>query len=189
MTESFVLDRPGLQDLDEVFEIYSDPRVWTHFPSGRMVTREEAGAFLLTRLADWEIDGLGMWIVRESEGGPVLGTCGCGVRRMPMAEEWNPNRIEAYWNLGYRFRPEVQGRGYASEISRLAVARAHELKPELPVIAYLLEHNVASRRVAEKIGLSLQHRAPDAGNPDPQAMRLVFADRTLTKTQLTAALV
>lgn len=189
MAESFVLDRPGLQDLDEVFQIYSDPRVWTHFPSGRMVTREEAGAFLLTRLADWEIDGLGMWIVRESDGGPVLGTCGCGVRRMPMAEEWNPNRIEAYWNLGYRFRPEVQGRGYASEISRLAVARAQELKPELPVIAYLLEHNVASRRVAEKIGLSLQHRAPDAGNPDPQAMRLVFADRTLTETQLMAALV
>lgn len=189
MAEPFVLDRPGLHDLDEVFEIYSDPRVWTHFPSGRMVKREEAEAFLLTRIADWEIDGLGTWIVRESEDGPVLGTCGCGVKRMPMADEWSPDRIEAHWNLGYRFRPEVQGRGYASEISRLAVARAQELKPELSVIAYLLEHNAASQKVAEKIGLSLQHRALDAGNPDPQAMRLVFADRALTGTQLAAALI
>lgn len=184
-----MLDRPGLGDLDAVFEIYGDPRVWTHFPSGRMTRREEAEAFLLTRIADWEIDGLGMWIVRESEGGTILGTCGCGVRRMPMADEWNPDRIEAYWNLGYRFRPEVQGLGYASEISRLAMARAQELKPELPVIAYLLEHNVASRKVAEKIGLSLQHWAPDAGNPNPEAMRLVFADRPLTASQLAVALV
>lgn len=189
MVGSFILDRPGLQDLDEVFEIYSDPRVWTHFPSGRMVKREEAEAFLLTRIADWEIDGLGIWIVRESEGGPALGTCGCGVRRMPLVDEWNPDRIEAHWNLGYRFRPEAQGRGYATEISRLAIARAQELKPELPVIAYLLEHNMASQKVAEKVGLSLQHRGPDAGNPDPQAMRLVFADRTLNPTQLAAALI
>lgn len=43
--------------------------------------------------------------------------------------------------------------------------------------------------MAEKVGLSLQYRAPDAGNPDPQAMRLVFADRTLTGTQLAAALI
>ncbi|MGO2943190.1 MAG: GNAT family N-acetyltransferase [Brevibacterium aurantiacum] len=189
MAEPFVLDRPGLEDLDEIFEIYGDPRVWTHFPSGRMIKREEAEAYLLTRIADWEIDGLRSWIVRESEGGPVLGMCGCGVRRMPLVDEWNPERIEAYWNLGYRFRPEVQGRGYASEISRLAIARAQEVKPELPVIAYLLEHNEASRKVAEKVGLSLQYRAPDAGNPDPQAMRLVFADRTLTGTQLAAALI
>ncbi|MDN6746250.1 MAG: GNAT family N-acetyltransferase [Brevibacterium sp.] len=189
MVEPFVLDRPGLGDLDEVFEIYSDPRVWTHFPSGRMTKREEAEAFLLTRIADWEIDGFGIWIVRESEGGPVLGTCGCGVRRMPMADEWSPDRIEAFWNLGYRFRPEVQGRGYASEISRLAISRAQELNPSLPVIAYLLEHNAASLKVAEKVGLSLQHRAPDAGNPDPQAMRLIFADRKLTASQLAVALV
>lgn len=189
MAEPFVLDRPGLQDLDEVFEIYSDPRVWTHFPSGRMARRAEAEAYLLACIADWEIDGLGTWVVRESEDGPVLGTCGTGVRRRPMVDEWDPDRIEAYWNLGYRFRPEVQGRGYASEISRLAVARAQELKPELPVIAYLLEHHVASRKVAEKVGLTLQHRAPDAGNPDPQAMRLVFADRVLTGSQLAAALI
>ncbi|MDN6530185.1 MAG: GNAT family N-acetyltransferase [Brevibacterium sp.] len=187
MVEPFVLDRPGLGDLDEVFEIYSDPRVWTHFPSGRMTKREEAEAFLLTRIADWEIDGFGIWIVRESEGGPVLGTCGCGVRRMPMADEWSPARIEAFWNLGYRFRPE--GRGYASEISRLAISRAQELNPSLPVIAYLLERNAASLKVAEKVGLSLQHRAPDAGNPDPQAMRLIFADRKLTASQLAVALV
>jgi hypothetical protein len=47
------------------------------------------------------------------------------------------------------------------------------------VIAYLLEHNVQSRGRAEKAGLSLVWRGPDAGNPDPDAVRLVYADRPL----------
>jgi RimJ/RimL family protein N-acetyltransferase len=45
------------------------------------------------------------------------------------------------------------------------------------VVAYLLEHNHASRRTAERSGLQLRWRGPDAGNPDPDAVRLVHADR------------
>jgi hypothetical protein len=34
----------------------------------------------------------------------------------------------------------------------------------------------------------LVHRGPDAGKPDPSAVRLVFADRALTAAQLAAVL-
>jgi hypothetical protein len=47
------------------------------------------------------------------------------------------------------------------------------------VIAYLLEHNRESRGRAERTGLQLVWRGPDAGNPDPDAVRLVYADRPL----------
>ncbi|MGN7247635.1 hypothetical protein ACTHQ1_07875 [Janibacter anophelis] len=50
------------------------------------------------------------------------------------------------------------------------------------------EHNHASRRVADKLGLTLQQRGPDAGNPDPAAVRLVYADRSLTPEQRAATL-
>jgi hypothetical protein len=43
----------------------------------------------------------------------------------------------------------------------------------------LLEHNRASKAVAEKAGLQLVWRGPDAGNPDPSATRMVYADRDL----------
>ena len=49
--------------------------------------------------------------------------------------------------------------------------------PDLPVIAYLLEHNAESRGRAERSGLSMVWRGPDAGNPDPAAVRLIYADR------------
>ena len=44
-------------------------------------------------------------------------------------------------------------------------------------LAFLVEHNVASRKTAEKVGLRLVWRGPDDGNPDPDAVRLVFLDR------------
>jgi hypothetical protein len=56
---------------------------------------------------------------------------------------------------------------------------AHILDTDRPVIAYLLEHNRESRGRAERSGLEFVWRGPDAGNPDPDAVRLVYADRPL----------
>ena len=97
-------------------------------------------------------------------------------------------RQDAFWNLGYRFAPEAQGRGFATELASAAVEAARERRPELPVVAYLLENNPASAAVARKVGLALRHRGPDAGNPDPSAVRLVFADRALSEAELAATM-
>ena len=56
------------------------------------------------------------------------------------------------------------------------------------MVAYLLENNPASAAVAEKVGLTLRHRGPAAGNPDPSAVRLVSADRELSETELAATM-
>lgn len=124
-TERLELEAPLPEDLEELHRLYSDPRTWTHLPSG---------------------------------------------------------------NLGYRFAPEAQRRGLATELARTALATARDTRPELPVVAYLLEHNRASAAVTEKVGLTLRHRGPDAGNPDPSAVRLVFADRALSEEELGATM-
>jgi hypothetical protein len=63
---------------------------------------------------------------------------------------------------------------------------AREVRADLPVTAFPLEHNVASRGTAERAGLQLAWRGPDAGNPDPDAIRLVYTDRPLTHEQIAA---
>ena len=80
-------------------------------------------------------------------------------------------------NLYYRFSPDVQGNGYATELARVALAAAKAVRPERPVVAFMLEHNTASWRVAERVGMHHLWTGPDAGNPDPTAVRLVYADR------------
>ncbi|WP_152347613.1 GNAT family N-acetyltransferase [Brevibacterium sp. CFH 10365] len=187
-TPDYVLDRPGVGDLDQFFAIDSDPRVWTHLPSGRLTEAEEAEAVLVKLVSQWELDGIGPWMVRRAAGGEIVGHCGCSLRGVPGpgASRRTPG---AFWNLGYRFRPEAQGHGLATAVSRDAIAAATDIDPELPVVAYLLEHNTASAVVARKLGLELVRRVPDAGNPDPAAVRLVFADRDLTAAQLDATVV
>jgi RimJ/RimL family protein N-acetyltransferase len=181
----YVLDRPSAEDVEEFFAIDSDPRVWTHLPSGRMTGKGEAKAILARLTQQWELDGLGPWMVRDVPGGDLLGHCGCSLRGVP--EPGAPRSVPgAFWNLGYRFRPEAQGRGLATAVSRDAIDVAAGIDADLPVVAYLLEHNTASAVVARKLGLQMIHRAPDAGNPDSAAVRLVFADRKLTPDQLEA---
>lgn len=170
------MDIPRQDDLAGLYEIYSDHRVWTHFPTLRHTEPETTSTMLEGWIAAWARDGLGPWLVRLDGDDRVIGHAGCSLRPA------------GWWNLGYRFAADVHGRGLASEAARVAVEQAHAVRPEAPVIAYLLEHNVASRRVAEGLGLTLQHRGPDEGNPDPSAMRLVHADRELTDEQLAATL-
>ena len=93
-----------------------------------------------------------------------------------------------FWNLSYRLAAESHGEGLATGLAIEAVRQAHQIHPDAPVLALLLEHNVASAAVAQKTGLTLQYRGPDAGNPDPTAVRLIYSDRVLIKDQLDAAL-
>ena len=173
-TDRLQLDAPPEGDREALHRIYADARTWTHLPSGRFADLATTRTAVAHWIEDWEREGLGAWVVRED--GVVVGHGGCAVRQ------------QAFWNLGYRFAPEAQGRGLATEVSRAAIRAARAARPELPVVASLLEHNTASAAVARRVGLELRHRAPDAGNPDPAAIRLVLADRPLDEEQLAATL-
>jgi RimJ/RimL family protein N-acetyltransferase len=170
-TERLTLARPLPADVKELFEISSDPRVWTHYPSLRPADSGRTRKSVKRWIQGWNEHGLDTWVVRLRGSSAVVGYGGCSVQL-------------DVWNVGYRFAASVHGRGYATELAQTGVLRARQLEPERPIIARMVEHNVASRRVAEKLGLTLAYRAFDSGNPDPSAVRLVYADRTLTAAQL-----
>jgi len=167
-TDRLRLDAPTPDDVAGLHAIHSDPTSWTHFPQGRHGDPAVTAAMVEEQLARWPLHGLGYWTVREVDGGPVVGWGGCSV---PDGVSW--------WNLAYRFATWTHGQGYGHELARQALDAAAALDPSLPVVAYLLEHNLASRRVAERAGLRLVWRGPDAGNEDETAVRLVYADRDL----------
>jgi RimJ/RimL family protein N-acetyltransferase len=169
------------EDLDEHFALMSDPGVWAHLPSGRHTDRAQTATGIEHSVGHWARDGLGYWTARLRDdlpgtplrAGAVVGTGGCALR---VGTSW--------WNLYYRLTPPAWGRGLAAELVTAALDAARAVDPDRPVVAYLLEHNAESRGRAEKAGLSLVWRGPDAGNPDPAAVRLVYADRPLEDTLL-----
>ncbi len=164
-TDRLWLDRPVQGDLADLHRIHADPNSWAHFPQGRHADLARTQRTLDKSEVEWN-HGLGYWCVRESSGGPVIGMAGCGV-------VWG----EPWWNLYYRFDSSFRGLGYAAEAAGAALEAAHDVAPDRPVLAYLLEINVASRRTAERAGLTLVWSGPDVGNDDPEAVRLVYLDR------------
>jgi RimJ/RimL family protein N-acetyltransferase len=173
-TERLWLDEPVEADADDLFAIHRDPASWAHFPSGR-VTDPAAGPVMVgASRRRFDRDGLAYWSVRDADGGPVVGRGGCAVPDEALAADATGR---GWWNLYYRFDQRVLGRGYATEMGAAAIEAAHDVGAERPVLAYLVEHNHASRRTAEKLGLRLVWRGPDADNPDPEAVRLVYLDR------------
>ncbi len=166
-TERLVLTRPVPADLDDVFTLYSDPAVWEHFPSRRHTDPATTRGLLDAVDESWQLVGLGSWVARDGDG-VLVGTGGCDLR------------LGLAWNLGYRLARASWGQGYAQELIRAAVAAARRVRFDVPVTAYLLEHNVRSKAAAERAGLHLVWQGPDAGNPDPAAVRLLYADRPLS---------
>lgn len=175
-TERLLLRRPVAGDLDALFAVNTDPRLWTHFPALRHTAPAQTQEAMNHWDASWDTAGLGFWAVRERGSDDVIGYAGAFLLS---------GRV---WNIGYRLAVAVQGRGLAREAAGAAMVWADRVDPSRPRIAYLLEHNLASAAVARAIGLELVHRAPDAGNPDPDAVRLVFADRPLSAEELAATL-
>lgn len=176
LTERLRLSRPTPADLDAVFAIQSDPRVWGHYPSLRHVDRSQTAQMMERWERSWVDAGLGSWVARLRDTDEIIGNGGCTLLGGEV------------WNVGYRVAGDHHGRGFATEIARAAVEAAAAVAPGRPQIAHLVEHNTASANVAEKLGFTLVHRAPDRGNPDPSVMRLVYADRPLSPTQLAATL-
>ena len=165
-TERLVLTRPVPADVDEVFALHSDPAVWEHFPTRRHTHRATTEEFLAHVEEGWRAMGLGSWVARDDTG-RLVGTGGCDLR------------LGLAWNLGYRLARDAWGQGFAQEIIRAGIAASQRVRPDIAVSAHLLEHNVRSRAAAERAGLELVWTGPDAGNPDPGAVRLLYADRPL----------
>ena len=72
--------------------------------------------------------------------------------------------------------PAHQGQGLATELSIAAHHAATIIDPSVAFIAWVDEHNAASRRVAERI--SLTNQGPRA-DPSDGEIRLAYSDRRL----------
>lgn len=170
-----------MSELADIAALHADERVWLHRPEGRHTSVEHTRSKVVQMEHQWARDGLGYWVARLQQpvaglpAGACVGVGGCAVEA-----------DRGWWNLYYRFRPESHGHGLATELCQAALTAARSVDTQRPVIASLLEENLASKMTAERAGLSLQWRGSDKARAS--AVRLVYADRTLDADELAAVL-
>jgi ribosomal-protein-alanine N-acetyltransferase len=162
-TERLWLRELQADDLPALVSLWSDPDV-TRYAGG---PREAAGVrgALEEDLADPSAETYNLWPVEEKETGEVIGHCGLLDKEIDGVTE-----IE----LAYFLACSAWGNGYATEIA--CALRDHAFQAMgLPRLISLIDpENVASERVAAKVGMSLER---EIARPGGEARRVYAIER------------
>jgi RimJ/RimL family protein N-acetyltransferase len=158
-TPRLVLRQFTADDVDNLFDLNSDPAVMRYLTGGRPTPREE----IRDRIIPYHLgvygrlDRLGTWAAESAATGEFLGW----FHFRPGHGSDDVTDIE----LGYRLRRSAWGTGYATEGSRALISRGFTDLGVERVFALTMTVNTGSRRVLEKCGLALVRTIPFDG-PD-----------------------
>jgi RimJ/RimL family protein N-acetyltransferase len=155
-TDRLILRHLERDDLEGLYALYRDPEIRRYFPEGtlsRDETREEL---------EWFLDGhpehpeLGLWATIHKQSGGFIGRCGL----LPWTIDERPE-VE----VAYLLAREFWGQGLATEAARAIVGHAFERLEVTRLVCLIVPANLASIRVAERIGMTFEKQLEDGSGP------------------------
>ena len=144
-TERIVLRQIEMDDVDNLMGIFSDPVAMRYYPSTK--TRREAKDWVRWTLSSYRDHGFGQWVAILKDSGEFAGQCGLTIQEVEGKEE-----VE----IGYLFLRRFWGRGLATEAARAARDHGFHALGHERLVSLIDPGNLASRRVAEKVGLTME---------------------------------
>ncbi len=145
-TERLVLREQTMGDLDELAAILGDAQTMSFYP--RPYTRAEASYWIQRNMERYG-RGVGLWAMVLREDGRFIGQCGLSPQEVEGVSEievgWHVNR--SLWRRGYASEAAASCRNHA--FGKLGVTR---------LVSLIRPENVASARVARKIGMKAGRR-------------------------------
>lgn len=153
-TERLLLRGFRASDFEPYAAIMADPAVTRFLGDGKPQSAADAWRSIAFFLGHWELRGFGLWAVEERATGALAGRIG-----FLQPEGW-PD-----FELAYTLAPAFQGRGYAREGARAALAYARETLGRERVISLIRPENMPSRRVAESFGATVEQTLDFFGGP------------------------
>jgi RimJ/RimL family protein N-acetyltransferase len=148
-TKRLFIRRQVLSDLDDLWALYCDPEITKYIPDAPR-SREEAKEEL-----EWHMNGhphypeLGLWATIYKETGKFIGRCGL----LPWTIE-GQREVE----VAYTIAREFWGQGLGTEAAQGILNYGFEKLNLKRLICLIDPDNIASQRVAEKMGMSLEKR-------------------------------
>jgi len=152
-TPRLILRAHRLADFADGAAMWGSDEV-VRYISGRPASAEEAWARLLRYAGHWTLLGFGYWAIEEKSSGRFAGEAGFAEFKRAVDSAYRDAP-----EIGWVLAPWAQGRGYATEAVRAAVAWGDEHLPDKRTWCMIHPDHRASIRVAEKCGYHLAERA------------------------------
>ena len=135
-----------LEDLDDLFRIYSNPEVMKYVGKGAR-TKDETLSALVSMIEHWK-HGFGMWAIIHKDSSKFIGRCGlCFLDNTPEIE------------LGYTLDKPYWNMGLATEASLAILKYGFEQIGLKRIVAIARPENLASQRVMQKVGMKFEKNA------------------------------
>lgn len=122
-----------------------DPKVMRFLGPRRALTEDEADSWFENALANPE-----RFAIAEADTDEFIGFCGI-------------KQIDDVFDFGYFIRSEFWGNGIAVRACRLAVEKLAAYIDLETAQVFIADENIASKRVAEKLGWQATHSGPKDG--------------------------
>lgn len=144
-TDRLILTPVTTADLDDLLVLWSDTTFTRHI-MGRALGAEEVWFRLLRDLGHWTALGHGNWTIRLKDSGDYVGSVGV----LDYRRELDPSFVDP--ELGWGVAPAFQGRGFAAEALRTALAWVDVHLKSNATVCMISPENAASVRLAERVG-------------------------------------
>lgn len=159
-TERLLLRQPRAEDAPALLEAFADPDAMRYIGDGSTTDLAGAERAVERWLERWQNWGIGMFVVERKEDGRVLGRVGF--------LRWNPETWEiggSETEIGWGLAREHWGQGYAPEAACALRDWAFAERRLTRLISLIQHGNLASVRVAEKLGERLERDVEVRGLP------------------------
>ena len=148
-TNRLILRHLVMDDLDDLFALYSDPEIRQYFPEGILNLAETKEELEWHRNGHPKYPKLGLWATIHKETGKFIGRCGL----LPWEID---DRLEV--EIAYLLDKSFWHQGLATEAAQGILKYGFEKLNLSRLICLIDPENVSSQRVAERIGMTLERK-------------------------------
>jgi ribosomal-protein-alanine N-acetyltransferase len=137
----------SLEDTPLLYNILQQREIFKFFPQTENPPLVRVEKIIKVQLRQYEEYGYGTWAVETRNEPNLIGWC--GLNYLPETDEEE---------VAYLFSQAHQGQGYATESAKLSLEYGFQEMGMKRIICLMHPENIASRKVAEKIGMKFLDR-------------------------------
>ncbi len=149
-TPRLIIREIEMTDVDDMFEMDSDPEVHKYILQSPVQTKEEILGYIEMIRQQYKDNGIARWAVVDKESNEMLGWCGIKF----YTDELNGH--QNFYEHGYRFKQKHWGKGLATESSKAVLDWGFQNLKTDTIYAITDLGNAGSIHVLNKLGFEFK---------------------------------